>query len=621
MEVEFALAVLAGRGLTAISEARTRAKTLRWALISTAFVLILTCLAITLGRPANFQLGRSGPVSILRAPELFLPVVVAVLTAWALWLFARGRRGGLLFLLAVVALDLVLWGQSSGWRAGSPKSDFELWTTPPLVKYLRAREAQDRVTEPYRVLTQDLRFDPHQPISTPSPGGAWIPALQPNIYMMYGVENAAGYDGFGLARYSRLAGDMKVWGDLTDAERTLRSESRELDVLNVRYLLARSSSAATGPSLPVAEFPAATQVYDGQRFAEENLEIPGIVAGEQLSFSVPPIEVDRFALLTNLAWSDAVPDRAVVAHIRLHGKDNQNFNFELRAGEHTSEWAYDRPDIRARIKHKRTPVATSYEVADAAGKYEAHTYVASFALSRKIVITGGEITVARLPIAPQLTLSLSRLTLADGERAYPVRSEWLEKESVANSELSPQATQQEDQATQRWLPLAEVGAVAVFENTRVLPRAWLANGELVTTEGEEIAIIRSGKTRDGARWDPLATALVETTTGINFGTGDGRYAEVTRSEPNRVEVKTSSTAPALLVLSANHYPGWRAYVDGRAVEIVRVDYNLRGVAVPAGNHLIEFVYRPKSVLVGLIVSLLTLAALLTWSSKRFSGVR
>jgi len=29
----------------------------------------------------------------------------------------------------------------------------------------------------------------------------------------YGIENAAGYDGFGLARYSRLAGDMKLWGN------------------------------------------------------------------------------------------------------------------------------------------------------------------------------------------------------------------------------------------------------------------------------------------------------------------------------------------------------------------------------------------------------------------------
>ena len=32
---------------------------------------------------------------------------------------------------------------------------------------------------------------------------------------------------------------MKVWGELTDAEGTLRSDSRVLDLLNVRYLLVR----------------------------------------------------------------------------------------------------------------------------------------------------------------------------------------------------------------------------------------------------------------------------------------------------------------------------------------------------------------------------------------------
>jgi uncharacterized membrane protein YfhO len=79
-------------------------------------------------------------------------------------------------------------------------------------------------------------------------------------------------------------------------------------------------------------------------------------------------------------------------------------------------------------------------------------------------------------------------------------------------------------------------------------------------------------------------------------------------------VKTKSLAPAILVLSANHYPGWRASVDGRSVDVIRVNYNLRGVAVPAGDHLVAFVYRPKSVLVGLVISLLALAALVLWAS-------
>lgn len=633
MEVEFALAVLAGRGLTAIGERQRLSqatpslmsalmpRTLRSVLAAAAIVFVLTCLAITLGRPENFQLGRSGPVSILRAPELFLPLVMAALSAGALWVYAKGRRRGFALLLVILALDLCVWGQSSGWRAASPKADFELWGTPATVQILRSQTAPSSSgvsnnAEPFRILTQDVVFNPNERVAAPPSGAAWIPSLQPDVYMMYGIENAAGYDGFGLARYSRLAGDMKVWGDLTDANRTLSDESRELDLLNVRYLFARSPSKTTAAGEATsAEFPGATEVYGGQSFAPENLNVPTILAGERLSFKVLPVEVDHVALLTNLAWSDVVTDRTVVARLRLQAKDGETFNFELRAGEHTSEWAYDRPDIRARSKHRRAPVATSYEVADPQMKFEAHTYVSSFALPRRAVITGGEIAVVRLPAAPQLTLSLGRLTLANAERAFPLRSEWLKKESEADAES---LTRERDKRTStRWKRAADTGQVAIFENTRRLPRAWLVTGELVATEEQELAVIRSGKTPDGAAWDPLATALVESNTGVNFAQpgpsfGQERSANVIVDEPNRVEVKTSAAGPSLLVLSANHYPGWRAFIDDRAVEVVRVNYNQRGVALSAGNHVVRFVYQPKSVLVGLVISLLTLAALVWW---------
>jgi hypothetical protein len=636
MEVEFALAVLAGRGLTAIIQGQDRAKTLRLVRVAGVVVFVLTCLAVTVGRPANFQLGRTAPVSILRAPELFLPIVIAAVTAWALWIFARRGQGGtLMLLLLVIAVDLFVWGQASGWRVSSPKSEFELWNTPAIVAFIRGQEARDRGAPynagPNRILTQERPFDPGKPYAadTAAPQGSWVPTLQPDIYMMYGIENAAGYDGFGLARYSRLAGDMKVWGELTDAERTLRGDGREIDLLNVRYLLAPPlSSAATTSATGIttsdtttvsraamADFPEATQVYNGQRFGPEDLNLPPITVTQRLSFSVLPIESDHIALLTNLAWSDTVPNRTVVAHVRLHARDGQSFDFELLAGDHTSEWAYDRPDIRARIKHRRAPVATSYEVHDAQGTYEAHTYVSSFALPVKTFVTGGEVTVARIPHAPDLTLSVTRIALYDGERAFPLRREWMKKESADNIEQPAPQVERDSSTTPRWRRLAEIEKVAVFENTHVLPRVWLATSELVATEEEELSIIRTGKTPDGAPWRPLATVLVESSTGIRFVKGDGPSgkAAVTRNEPNRVEVKTESAAAAILVLSANHYPGWRASVDGRPVDVIRVNYNLRGVAVPAGNHLIAFVYRPKSVLIGLVISLLTLAALVLWT--------
>src|SRR5205807_933491 len=91
MEVEFAFAILAGRGLTALQTEPDRSRMLRWVAISAAIVFGLTCFAVTTGRPPSFRLARNAPVTILRAPELFLPPAIALLTATALC-FAGTRR-------------------------------------------------------------------------------------------------------------------------------------------------------------------------------------------------------------------------------------------------------------------------------------------------------------------------------------------------------------------------------------------------------------------------------------------------------------------------------------------------------------------------------------------------
>jgi len=48
--------------------------------------------------------------------------------------------------------------------------------------------------------------------------------------------------------------------------------------------------------------------------------------------------------------------------------------------------------------------------------------------------------------------------------------------------------------------------------------------------------------------------------------------------------------------------GWNAYLDGAKTEYCRVDYVLRGMSVPAGKHMIEFRFEPKSVATGDLVS-------------------
>ena len=63
------------------------------------------------------------------------------------------------------------------------------------------------------------------------------------------------------------------------------------------------------------------------------------------------------------------------------------------------------------------------------------------------------------------------------------------------------------------------------------------------------------------------------------------------------------------MLSDVNYPGWRAAVDGRPVHIYQTDYLLRGVVIPAGEHVVTFTFRSLTFYVGLGISLLSICAL------------
>ncbi len=629
MEVDLALAVLAGRGLTALATAKDLKRAVRLALIIGSVVFGLTFLSVTLGRPAAFRLAREAPVTLLRAPELFLPLFFAVVSLIALWWYARSRNtAALCMLVGVIALDLCVWGQSSGWRVAGPSPDSPIWEEPPPLKELAHGTSGG---EPYRILTVQRPFDPNRevedPLTAPSrPSVFW---LQPNIYMMHGVENASGYDGFGLARYSKLAGDMAVWGELPKPDQTLRGPGREVDLLNVRYLLAMTAplsdnetpvmQASPSPKTDTPQVPSsaplsASRLIAGERFALEDLKLPSIGKNSCLTFETPPVATDRIALLTNLSWSLDLPDGTPVARLILRAQDGRSFDFDLRVGEHTSEWSYDRPDIRGKMKNRRAKVATSYQVKDAQGRYQGHTYLSVFNLPERAVITGGEIKVLPSDAAPDLRLAVHRISLADGNTALPLRPEWISRRGMRQGDGS---------SSGRWLRVGEVEDVSVFENTRVLPRVWLASSFEVLKENEILQVIRNGGFPNGDVWEPRRTALLEHPVELSNDIAQDTEAGATVIEhhPNRILIRTVTAAPSILVLSENFYPGWRAYVDGESIEILRVNYNLRGLQLREGEHVVEFVYSPYSVLVGLVISILTLATLVIWSRGLLPAAR
>jgi len=62
-----------------------------------------------------------------------------------------------------------------------------------------------------------------------------------------------------------------------------------------------------------------------------------------------------------------------------------------------------------------------------------------------------------------------------------------------------------------------------------------------------------------------------------------------------IKYATSAKSNQFAVLSEVYYPdGWKAYMDGRETAYTNVNYILRGIAVPAGQHTIEFKFEPAS---------------------------
>ena len=75
--------------------------------------------------------------------------------------------------------------------------------------------------------------------------------------------------------------------------------------------------------------------------------------------------------------------------------------------------------------------------------------------------------------------------------------------------------------------------------------------------------------------------------------------------PKRIRLDANATAPSVLLLNDKHSPNWKVSVDGQPATLLRCNYLMRGVQVPAGKHEIEFRYEPP--ITGLYVTLTAMA--------------
>ncbi len=78
------------------------------------------------------------------------------------------------------------------------------------------------------------------------------------------------------------------------------------------------------------------------------------------------------------------------------------------------------------------------------------------------------------------------------------------------------------------------------------------------------------------------------------------------NKANYLKYSSNNTNNGFAVFSEMYYKnGWNATIDGKKVDILKVDFALRGLAIPAGKHTIEFKFEPQVVKTGSMITLVS----------------
>ncbi len=142
------------------------------------------------------------------------------------------------------------------------------------------------------------------------------------------------------------------------------------------------------------------------------------------------------------------------------------------------------------------------------------------------------------------------------------------------------------------------GNVFPYTNTDANGNAWFIKElKLLSTANEEIKALDSLDTKTKA-----VTIMAEATNSlpiVTYQIDSTATVELEDVKPNYLKYKSNNKEKGYVVFSEVYYgKGWNAYLDNSLVPHQRVDYVLRGMAVPEGQHTIEFKFEPKVVKTG-----------------------
>jgi hypothetical protein len=134
-----------------------------------------------------------------------------------------------------------------------------------------------------------------------------------------------------------------------------------------------------------------------------------------------------------------------------------------------------------------------------------------------------------------------------------------------------------------FVPVHSADGVKIYENPAALPRAYIVHrAELIPDPPRVLARLAAPD------FDPRTTVVLEEQAPLPGEATASSEAHITRYAEEEVDIETRLDAPGILVLTDQHYPGWRVEVDGTPTKIYRANYLFRAVPLSPGTHKIHF---------------------------------
>lgn len=148
-------------------------------------------------------------------------------------------------------------------------------------------------------------------------------------------------------------------------------------------------------------------------------------------------------------------------------------------------------------------------------------------------------------------------------------------------------------------------------NADALGNAWFVeNYRIVPNADAEIAALSDFNPTNEAIVDERFEQFVA---GKDFSADSSSFIKLDDYKPNHLTYSANCNNEKFAVFSEIYYPkGWNAYIDGELTDYFRVNYVLRALIIPEGEHMVEFKFEPRSYYWGNKISMVSSLILISF---------